>query len=194
MTGRVLLVDDDREMCRALEEALTKRGFDVTWRTTAPDALDLLRDLDVDVAVTDLRLHGMSGLELCERIVESRPDVPSIVITAFGTVEHAIGAIRAGACDFIIKPFETEALVLALERDPTAGCRKRCGRCVAWSRSPAASATSSAPARRCRRCMTSSAGSPIHRPPLLVTGEAEPGRRVVARALHERGPRKGKPF
>src|SRR5262249_56351129 len=103
-------------LCEALQDALGKRGFDVVWRTRGEDALDALRADELDVVVTDLRMQGMSGLELCQRIVERRPDIPAIVITAFGTVEHAIGAIRAGAYDFIIKPFETEALVLALER------------------------------------------------------------------------------
>ena len=97
MTGRVLLVDDDRSMCETLETALGKRGFTVTWRTSAAEALPVLREEDLDVVVTDLRLGGMNGLELCEQIVASRPDVPAIVITAFGTLETAIAAIRAGA-------------------------------------------------------------------------------------------------
>src|SRR5262249_57277593 len=103
-------------LCEALQDALGKRGFDVVWRTRGEDALDALRADELDVVVTDLRMQGMSGLELCQRIVENRPDIPVIVITAFGTVEHAIGAIRAGAYDFITKPIETDVLVVALER------------------------------------------------------------------------------
>src|SRR5262245_60584772 len=182
-------------MCRALEEALTKRGFDITWRTTAAEALELLRDLEVDVAVTDLRLHGMSGLELCERIVESRPDVPSIVITAFGTVEHAIGAIRAGAYDFIIKPFETEALVLALERaiqhrrlqDEVRTLR----RVVADSARFGNLIGSSSAMQAVYDLLGRIADSPAT---VLITGESGTGKEVAARALHERGPRKSRPF
>ena len=84
--------------------------------TDPTEALAALRDADVDVVVTDLNMRGMHGLELCERVVASRPDVPVLVITAFGSLETAVGAIRAGAYDFLTKPVELDALVVALER------------------------------------------------------------------------------
>ena len=99
-----------------LDESLARRGFEATWRTSAGEALELLEAEDFDVVVTDLNMRGMNGLELCERIVANRPDVPVIVITAFGSLETAVAAIRAGAYDFITKPVEIDALALALER------------------------------------------------------------------------------
>ena len=86
----------------------------------------LARD-DFDVVVTDLNMRGMNGLELCERIVADRPDVPVVVITAFGSLETAIAAIRAGAYDFITKPFELDALVAARSSAPssTGACATR---------------------------------------------------------------------
>jgi len=68
------------------------------------------------VVVTDLNMSGMSGLQLCERVVAAHPDVPVVVITAFGSLDAAIGAIRAGAYDFLIKPFEIAVMALVLER------------------------------------------------------------------------------
>src|SRR4030095_7263433 len=82
----------------------------------AAEALERLATAEVDTIVTDLNMRGMSGIELCERIVANRPDVPVIVITAFGNLEMEIGAIRAGAYDFITKPFDVEALAMALDR------------------------------------------------------------------------------
>ena len=116
MSGRVLIVDDERSMCEVLEAGLTPKGFVIKWTTSAPEALDLLHGTDVDVVLTDLNMRGMNGLELCERIVTNRPDVPVVVITAFGSFETAVAAIRAGAYDFTTKPVKFDALALALER------------------------------------------------------------------------------
>ncbi|MBM4321074.1 MAG: response regulator, partial [Deltaproteobacteria bacterium] len=113
---RVLIVDDDRSCCQLIGDELDGLGFTTEWRTSAAEALELLQQREYDVVVTDLRMRGMNGLELCERIVSTRPDLPVIAITAFGSLDTAIAAIRAGAYDFVTKPFETEALVVALNR------------------------------------------------------------------------------
>jgi two-component system response regulator HydG len=140
-------------------------------------------------------LRGMSGLELCARVAENRPDVPVIVITAFGTVDHAIGAIRAGAYDFIIKPFDTEVLSFALER---ALQHSRLREEVKTLRRVVADASHFGSLIGTSSAMGSVydllgriADSPAT---VLVTGESGTGKEVAARALHERGPRKGKPF
>jgi DNA-binding NtrC family response regulator len=112
----VLIVDDDREMCSLLQHALSRRDFDPVARAGAPEALALLKTEDFDAIITDLNMPGMNGAELCERIVANRPDVPVIVITAFGSLDTAVASIRAGAYDFVTKPFEVEQLMLALDR------------------------------------------------------------------------------
>jgi two-component system response regulator AtoC len=195
VSGRVLLVDDVPGICEALAEALGHRGWDVVWRTSAAEALDVLRASEVDVVVTDLVLKGMNGLELCERIVEIHPEIPAIVMTAFGTVEHAIGAIRAGAYDFIIKPFETEALVLALER---AVQHRRLQEEVKTLRRVVAETSrfgnligTSSAMQSVYDLLGRIADSPAT---VLITGESGTGKEVAARALHERGPRRGRPF
>src|SRR5581483_9217391 len=116
ITGRVLIVDDDKSMGDMVVASLRKNGFDPTAATAAEEALAALAETDFDVVVTDLNMRGMNGLELCERIASNRPDIPVLVITAFGSLDTAIAAIRAGAYDFITKPFEIDVLVLALER------------------------------------------------------------------------------
>lgn len=116
MSGRVLVVDDERGVCELLEAGLERKGFEVAWRTSGPEALALLGNRDFDVVVTDLTMPGMTGLELCARVAAIRPEVPVVVITAFGSADTATAAIRAGACEFLTKPFELSALRQTLER------------------------------------------------------------------------------
>src|SRR6185295_8491495 len=85
------------------------------WKSSADEALGTLDHQDFDVVVTDLNMRGMNGLALCERIAANRPDVPVVVVTAFGSMETAVEAIRAGAYDFITQPFAVEELKLTLE-------------------------------------------------------------------------------
>ncbi|PQO39394.1 sigma-54-dependent Fis family transcriptional regulator [Blastopirellula marina] len=114
--GRILIVDDEANMCQLLETDLRLRGFRSAWRTSAGDAIELVKTEDFDVVLTDLRMRGMSGTELCERICANRPDIPVIVMTAFGSLETAVAAIRAGAYDFVTKPIEMELLAITLAR------------------------------------------------------------------------------
>lgn len=196
MTGRVLLVDDERGLCEALEDLLRKRGFEVVWRTTAQDGLDALRGEEFDAVVTDIRLGGMDGLELCSRIVDIRPDVPVIVMTAFGSVEIAIAAIRAGAYDFLMKPFDNnDALVVALERAiQHRHLReevKTLRRVVEASSLFGSLIGSSSAMQSVYDLLGRIADSHAT---VLVTGESGTGKEVAARALHQRGPRRDKPF
>jgi len=116
MRGKILIVDDEQMMCEMLEDDLKRHGFHSTYYISAEKALDALKTESFDVLLTDMNLPNMNGIELCERVVANRPDIPVIVITAFGSMETAIAAIRAGAYDFVTKPIDTEFLVLALDR------------------------------------------------------------------------------
>ena len=113
---KVFVVDDEKEMVDLVQLGLKKRGFTVVPLMSGADALAAMTEHDVDVVVTDLNMKGMTGLELCQRIVADRPDIPVIVLTAFGSFETAVGAIRAGAYDFVTKPVEIEALAIAIRR------------------------------------------------------------------------------
>lgn len=110
MSTRILLVDDDPALSETLALGLRKRGFDVAPLTSAAEAMQALDREDFDVLVTDLNMRGIGGIELCERVVANRPDLPVLVLTAFGNLESAISAIRAGAYDFMNKPVELDVL------------------------------------------------------------------------------------
>ncbi len=116
MKGKVLIVDDDQAMCEMLDFDLRRRGYTTVWYTLAEKALTDLKEADFDVLLADINLPGMTGIELCERVVANRPDIPVIVITAFGNLETAVSAIRAGAYDFVAKPVDLDILAVALDR------------------------------------------------------------------------------
>ena len=101
--SRILIVDDEPTMGEAIIDALSSSEQEVVFKTSADDALRVLRNEDFDVVVTDLSMAGMTGTELCQRIVSTQPDVPVVVMTGFGSLETAVQAIRAGAYDFITK-------------------------------------------------------------------------------------------
>src|SRR6476660_1796286 len=93
---RILIVDDEPEMAAVIEQALVRRGYLATQQHSADGAWELLEREDYDVVITDINMRGMNGVELTERIVQNRHDVPVIVITAFGSVESATAVLRAG--------------------------------------------------------------------------------------------------
>jgi len=193
--GAVLLVDDDRAMCEAVEAALGARHFDVTWTLSGAEAIDRLEREDVDCVVTDIHMPGMDGLELCRRLVAVRDDVPVVVITAFGSLDTAVGAIRAGAYDFVVKPFEIDTLVLVLDRAirhrqlSTEVHRLR--RLVDERHDFGELIGTSRPIERVRRFLDRIVDADVS---VLVTGESGTGKDVVARLLHARGPRSDGPF
>lgn len=116
MRGHILVVDDEPEMTSLLREGLTRRGFEVVACTDPAQAFAQMNDRDFGAVVADLNMPGMNGLELCQRIAANHPDLPVIVVTGFGSLDTAIGAIRAGAYDFVTKPFELEQIALTLDR------------------------------------------------------------------------------
>lgn len=116
MSGRVLIVDDDQSMCEMLESDLRRKGLEPTWTLFPAEAVTILQARDFDVILADLNMPGMNGIEQCERTVANRPDIPFVVMTAFGSMETAIQSIRAGAYDFVTKPVDTDLLMLTLKR------------------------------------------------------------------------------
>jgi two-component system response regulator HydG len=195
VSGRVLVVDDDQGMCELIATGLGKRGFEVTWRTSADEAFALLQTDEFDVVISDLNMRGMSGIDLCERIVANRPDIPVVVVTAFGSLETAVAAIRAGAYDFITKPFQNEVLRLTLERAIQHRALRaevtRLRRAVAEAQGFEGMIGNSEPMRRVYDLLDRVAETDAT---VLITGESGTGKELVARALAARSRRQGGPF
>ena len=193
MAGRILVVDDDEAACELLEVGLTRLGHTVMWRSSPRDALALAAEEELDIVLTDLGMSEMNGLELCERLLGARPDVPVIVITGQGSMEAAVSAMRAGAYDFVVKPVDVTLLGLSIARalkhralrdelrrlQRTAGGS---GRADIVGDSPSM--------RRVYDLIARVAPSDAS---VLVHGETGTGKELVARAIHEHSGRTG-PF
>ncbi len=194
MPGRILIVDDDEAVCRYLAEALPSARFEVTWRTSAETAFAELGNRDFDAVLTDLNMPGLNGIELCERITANRPDIPVVVLTAFGSMDSAVAAIRAGAYDFVTKPIEVEMLSLTLARavrhrqlqETVRVLREDSGRGPAFDAVVGASAAIMDVLDQIGRAAVSDAT-------ILLTGETGTGKELLAGSIHARSRRPG-PF
>ena len=195
MNGRILIVDDERSMCELLETDLRLRDFASQWFTSADKALQALDEGNFDAVLTDLKMPGTTGLQLCEKIVANRPDIPVIVMTAFGSLETAVSAIRVGAFDFVTKPIEMDLLAIALQRaithrrlqDQVKLLSERVEQSGRFGEMIGDSPVMQDLYDQLTRVADSEAS-------ILVTGESGTGKELVARSLHKRSRRAKGPF
>ncbi|APR85465.1 Response regulator of zinc sigma-54-dependent two-component system [Minicystis rosea] len=193
--GRALVVDDDQSTCELLELNLRRDGLEVEWRTSALDALELVAERDFDVILTDLGMSGLSGTELCERILGVRPDVPVIVVTGNASLDAAVGAIRAGAYDFITKPVDQKLLSVvvarALSNSQLRQEVKRLRRAEVERQGNGRLIGESPAMKRVFDLVSRVADSDAS---VLIMGESGTGKELIARAVHEQSPRRDGPF
>jgi two-component system, NtrC family, response regulator AtoC len=190
----VLYVDDDPDMAAEVAHALGTRGFGVTTAGSHDQALAALGQTDFDVVMTDIRMPGPSGLALCHRIVAERPGTPVIVTTAFGSMDTAIEAIRVGAFDFVVKPFDVERLLVAVKRAAEVASLRR--EVVRLRRGAQGGAfeemIGESPSMRALFDLVSRVAETDAT--VLVTGESGSGKELVARAIHARSRRAAGPL
>jgi two-component system response regulator HydG len=191
---QVLIVDDDPDMRALIDAGLREVGFVTRACASAEEALAALPSLDPDVVVADLQMPGLSGLELCERIVGARPDVPVVVVTAHGTLDAAVGAIRAGAYDFVTKPIRLQPFQLVVERavrHKELASEVRRLREVAGAQS-FAGIVGQSPAMRAVLDLVARVAATDST--VLITGESGTGKELIARAIHDKSRRAAGPF
>jgi two-component system response regulator HydG len=195
MKPRALIVDDERAECEMFADALRDAGFEASWELKPLSALALLETQPFDVVVTDLNMAGLSGNELCRRIKLLKPNLPVVVVTAFGSIDAAVEAMRAGAYDFVTKPFDVDTIGLVLKRAVENHELRvevdALRRVVDTSQRYGALIGSSEPMRRLYATIDHLGHGDAT---VLLTGESGTGKELVAREIHARGPRKDRSF
>ena len=189
---QVLIADDEANLRRVLAAQLVKDGYEVHVVDNGQDAIEMLAENHIDVVITDLRMPKVDGMALLQHVVATYPDVPVIMITAHGTVDTAVAALKVGAFDYITKPFERAELRAVVEK--AARTRELSERDVG----PAPTEPG-----RFRLIGQSSSMLDVYNivdkvadtpSTVLITGESGTGKELIARALHESSRRMGKPF
>ena len=186
----VLIVDDDASMRHLLSTMLKDRGYEPRAVTSAEDALKDIAAQDVDLVLTDVRMPGMGGLALVRELQRTAPHVLVVVMSAYGSHEAAIEAMKAGAYDYLSKPFKADEVVLVLrkaeERERLARENRRLRTELSAEYRPENLIGKSEPMREVLRQIQKVAPQ---KTTVLVEGESGTGKELVARALHDLSPR-----
>jgi DNA-binding NtrC family response regulator len=193
--GRILVVDDEVNARTALAELLRDEGYSIESAADGFKALGKMADFAPDLVLTDLKMPGMDGIQLLARIREQEPDLPVVVMTAFGEVETAVCAMRAGARDYLSKPINVGQLSVVLAREVE---QRRLRQEANLLRARLAEKYSfdrivgnSGPMQAVFKTVTQIASA---RASILITGESGTGKELIAAAIHERSPRAKGPF
>ncbi len=191
----LLVIDDESLMREYVEEALIREGYRVYTAMSGKDGIEVLRQKHVDLVITDLKMTPMDGLEVLRQVKAEDMDTVVIVMTAYGTIETAISALKGGASDYILKPFTPDTLKLAVDRGLE---HRRLMQENAYLRSELnqgydfdTMVGKSAPMADIYNIIGKVADS---RATVLVRGESGTGKELVARAIHYSSKRKNNPF
>src|SRR5215213_1126664 len=195
LSARLLIVDDKEQMRDVLQKFLAAEGYRIETAANGKEALEKISKENYNLILTDIKMPGMDGNELLTEILKRDAEAVVILMTAFGSIEAAVSAIKRGAADYISKPFQMDEVLLRISR---ALKERNLERRVADLEEKIArhDATrkiigSSAAIKRLRQIIERFA--PLE-DTVLITGETGTGKELVARALHEAGARKNKPF
>uniref|UniRef100_A0A831U6L9 Sigma-54-dependent Fis family transcriptional regulator n=1 Tax=Geobacter metallireducens TaxID=28232 RepID=A0A831U6L9_GEOME len=195
MAQKILIVDDDVSLRRVLEYNLQEEGYEVLTAGSGEEGLRLFEEAGPTLVVTDLKMPGMGGFQFLREVKERSPDTVVIVITAFGAVEGAVEAMKAGAYDFITKPFNREALKLTVRKALDMQGLSRENRRLREELSEREEFRSiigiSRPMEEVFRVIDRVADTDAT---VLITGESGTGKELVARAIHGKSSRRAAPF
>jgi DNA-binding NtrC family response regulator len=193
--ARILIIDDEAAIRESLEALLSMEGFNVTMAVDGPSGFEQLATNEFDLLLLDLALPGESGIDLLPRITEMHPSLPVIMITAYGTVSNVVDAIRAGAENFVQKPWDNEKLLAdiraAIGRHRAEEEVVQLKRALKQRYNFDNIVGKSEPMLRLFDLVAQVAPS---RSTVLVQGESGTGKELIAKALHANSPRRDKPF
>ena len=191
----ILIVDDEKNYLVVLEALLGPEGYEILTADNARDAARLIRDSDLDLVITDMKMPGTTGMELLEESKKTKPDLPIIMMTAYGTIEMAVEAMKKRAYDYITKPFQNDELKLTVKKalenyrlikenrflSEALSDRYRYGNIIGKSKAMLEIYD------LIRKVAQSRAS-------VLITGASGTGKELIAKAIHYDSPRKDRPF
>jgi len=194
-SSRILVVDDDATACAVLAEVLTKAGYTVEMAGGGAEAVEKGQRLPVDLVLTDIQMANMDGMAVLKRFREFSPDTPIILLTAFGTIESAIKAIKNGAYDYVSKPFKKDEVLLTIHR--ALDQRRLLNENMRYRQEfldryqfSNIIGSSQAMVKVYKLVARVASG----RSTVLLQGESGTGKELIARAIHYNGPRVNAPF
>ena len=194
--ANILVVDDEKDICKALNILLTKEGYTVKEAYNGEEALALIQKESFDLVMTDIRMEKMDGFEVLKQAQEISHDTPVIMMTAFASVGSAVDAMKAGAADYITKPFINDEIRLTIKR--ILESRKLLMENLILrqelSQRPAAFSHIIGSSEAMQKIFSLMEKVIPSKSNILITGESGTGKGLVAQAIHESGPRKDKPF
>jgi two-component system, NtrC family, response regulator len=191
----ILIVDDEKNYLVVLEALLSPEGYEIITTDNARSALRLIEESDLDLVLTDMKMPGVSGMELLEQCKKINPEVPVIIMTAYGTIEMAVEAMKKHAYDYITKPFQNEELKVtikkALENYRLIKENRRLSEALSEKHKFGNMIGRSKPMLRIYDLIGKVAYSKAS---VLITGPSGTGKELIAKAIHYESPRKNRPF
>jgi len=188
--AKILYIDDEISALKAISAILKKAGFDVLTATTAEEGISLLKETSVDCLLLDYRLPQMDGIELLKWLKYNGINIPTVMLTAYGTIEKAVEAMKLGAYHYLIKPVDTELLINVLKEAIEKSSMLFKEKTTLYSPFPEIIGKSKA-MQEVFYIMEMVAESNSN---VLITGESGTGKELVARAIHKKSLRNTKPF
>ena len=186
----ILIVDDDLNILEILEARLTSKGYHIFRCEGGEEALQIIKSNGIDLMISDMKMPGMSGMELFDKARQIKPDLPIIFITAYGTIPDAVKAVKAGAADYLGKPFDGKELIQKVRKH------------LKWTAEPVSGEelspvihdslrVNSPVMKKLYEIVEKVARSNVN---VLILGESGVGKERIARMVHELSARQKKPF
>ena len=195
LAPHVLVVDDEEIICQQLDRLYSSSGYTVTIAKLAEEALEILGGEEIDLVVTDIRLPGLSGVELTQKIRDKWPEVPVIVMTGYADIDTAVEVLKLGASDFIVKPFNVAAIQessrIVLEKARVFTEIRHVRRYLKDSWDVGGMISKTPEMHRVFEVIRMVSGTDIT---VVVEGETGTGKELVASAIHHQSPRREGPF
>ena len=193
--NRILIIDDERHLRNVLSIMLESAGYEAAQASSGEEGLEAVAGGDFDAVLCDVKMPGLDGLEVLARLQEDKPDLPVIMITAFASVESAVEAMKAGAANYVSKPFNEDQILIVIEKALEQGRivdENRRLKKELWGRYDFSSIITVSP--KMARILEMVAKVAETKSTILIQGESGTGKELLARAVHYNSPRRDKPF